>query len=1437
MSLAEQSQQWFPTSVQVTVLQARGLRTKGKNGTNDAYAVMQVAKDKFSTSVAEKTVAPVWKEEAAFDLPLFHPSNAERCTLQVCVMHRALMGPDKVLGQATVNLLELQDNKSRNKTEWFKLMGKTGKADKDRGEVLLDIQFMKNNMTASMYDLSGQDKSRSRLGKLKDKLKGKKKDGMSDSASAIVPSVSQVLTDSEGEEPDSTPGAKKKNKLKSLFKPKPSLQRNISQSMSTLATLPEKDSAISLSRSSGLNVESPEGKKKFKFLKHKRTESSDSKVSQGTGSLGLGMVQSNVCINGSHVYTEEPESRGSRAGSAFSLNSSGHGSMEDLRRGHDRKTSSTSVDSLKTSDLQTQENAVEQMQRRQEEQRKREAEVRKRLEEERRQAEEEERKEEERKQIEEKERLEREEERKRLEREEEERRRIEREEERKRIEKEEERKLIEKEEERKRIAREEERKQIEEKKRLEREEERKRLEREEEERKMIEREEERQRISREEERKQMEREEERKRIEREEEMKQIEEKKRLEREEERKRLEREEEERKRIEREEERKRIEKEEERKLIEREEERRRIAREEERKQMEIEEERKRIEREEERKQIEEKKRLEREEERKRLEREEEERKRIEREEERKRIEREEERKKEEERRRIEAEDRERKRIEQEEMIRIKNKQEEERRRAEEERIKEEKRNRMEEEEKEKARKEEEQRRMEEERLENEKLRKEEETRMIEMERRRAEEEERLQKEKEKLEAEEKRKRMEEEERRLSEQKERREQERLRLEKEKLELENKRMEERMREEQARKKADEEEEKRKLKEKADQERIRQEKVEMERQKEEQEQRPVVKPRSARLNKSKKAPGEINPDYVPSASPFEDPLSFDESYTNPTVSQTEALNQSTKVSAVKPSSSVSGISFSQASIPNTNPFLDDSDVDSGNTEKVVNFGDTTERSDKKRRAPMPPLNKKTQMGKTDIPPRAPPIPEATQAFLSRGSEDDGDMDSCSLQRDKRPAPLPPKNKQEVQNGHAVQSTTPLHTGEQRTTRFQEKDQTTKVRPVLQDESRTSDAVNSGNTSLTNLSQGHPSNRQETNPFIFTEVKTTKHNKGPAPKPLLQSKCCKTSASETEPNNLARSNFHLTGHKTIAPSISCIDQLDELTDNLDDLLASEEPSTKPEPVHPDDLSSDLPEKSKLVFLGEDVPSRSDPVIGKVLCNVNDPKNTENVLLESGVFKKKSRAPLPPAKSASGQQPEAPLNSTSQPNIQDQDKSLTINSSKSTSCFTESLVKSSSTSSQVLPLLRMEAGHGSGHRPLPPARVSTIEVQPFTGQKNGSESERAGDPSFKPCRPHAVKPLSTTDKQPDLRETQDGSRPAKITDGIQVKMKAPEAKGNGPYSQLTYEELINLLEKQKQQLSQKDAKIGELELYIDNLLVRVMEDSPNILMSLSSMKKSV
>ncbi|KAG9466328.1 hypothetical protein GDO78_016794 [Eleutherodactylus coqui] len=48
---------------------------------------------------------------------------------------------------------------------------------------------MRNNMTASMFDLSMKDKTRSPFARLKDKMKGRKQDG-SDTSSAIIPSSS-----------------------------------------------------------------------------------------------------------------------------------------------------------------------------------------------------------------------------------------------------------------------------------------------------------------------------------------------------------------------------------------------------------------------------------------------------------------------------------------------------------------------------------------------------------------------------------------------------------------------------------------------------------------------------------------------------------------------------------------------------------------------------------------------------------------------------------------------------------------------------------------------------------------------------------------------------------------------------------------------------------------------------------------------------------------------------------------------------------------------------------------------------------------------------------------------------------------------------------------------------------------------------------------------
>uniref|UniRef100_A0A5F8GZ87 Rab11 family-interacting protein 2 n=1 Tax=Monodelphis domestica TaxID=13616 RepID=A0A5F8GZ87_MONDO len=191
MMLSEQAQKWFPTHVQVTVLQAKDLKPKGKSGTNDTYTIIQLGKEKYSTSVAEKTLDPVWKEEASFELPgLLMQGNPEKYILFLIVMHRSLVGLDKFLGQVAISLNDIFEDKQRRKTEWFRLESKQGKRAKDRGQIKVNIQFMRNNMTASMFDLSMKDKTRSPFAKLKDKMKGRKNDGtFSDTSSAIIPST------------------------------------------------------------------------------------------------------------------------------------------------------------------------------------------------------------------------------------------------------------------------------------------------------------------------------------------------------------------------------------------------------------------------------------------------------------------------------------------------------------------------------------------------------------------------------------------------------------------------------------------------------------------------------------------------------------------------------------------------------------------------------------------------------------------------------------------------------------------------------------------------------------------------------------------------------------------------------------------------------------------------------------------------------------------------------------------------------------------------------------------------------------------------------------------------------------------------------------------------------------------------------------------------
>ncbi|XP_041044174.1 uncharacterized protein LOC121278132 isoform X2 [Carcharodon carcharias] len=343
-SLALQSQHWSPSHVQVTVLRARGLRAKGKHNTSDAFAIIQLGKDKYSTSVLEKSRDPEWREECTFEVMPDWVSEPQEGgggggghgpekELVITIMHRSLMSLDKFLGQLILPLATVYQEKSSKKPAWYKLSSKPGQKEKDRGEIQVIIQFVRNNITASMFDLSSKEKPRSALGKLKDKVKGKKKHDklMPESASAIVPSsVGQIISDDEFNEKETPEKRSKKG-----FFSKPKLHRSsLTKSNSSLSSQQSVKSMESVSSSTGaVTVSSPQTTAPPtgfypllnktddnpllpKKMMHKRALSDE--VGQVVAPEIKGLTpktnplsRSSLCINGSHIYSEEPSSKSS----------------------------------------------------------------------------------------------------------------------------------------------------------------------------------------------------------------------------------------------------------------------------------------------------------------------------------------------------------------------------------------------------------------------------------------------------------------------------------------------------------------------------------------------------------------------------------------------------------------------------------------------------------------------------------------------------------------------------------------------------------------------------------------------------------------------------------------------------------------------------------------------------------------------------------------------------------------------------------------------------------------------------------------------------------------------------------------------------------------------------------------------------------------------
>nr|XP_031532370.1 rab11 family-interacting protein 5 isoform X3 [Vicugna pacos] len=173
-----------------------------------------------------------------------------------------------------------------------------------------------------MFDLSVKDKPRSPFSKIKDKMKGKKKFDL-ESASAILPS--SALEDPE------LGSLGKMGKAKGFFLRNKLRKSSLTQSNTSLgsdSTLSSASGSLayqgpgaelltrSPSRSSWLSSEGGrDSVQSPKLLTHKRTYSDEASQMRATAPRALldlqghlnGASRSSLCVNGSHIYNEEPQ--------------------------------------------------------------------------------------------------------------------------------------------------------------------------------------------------------------------------------------------------------------------------------------------------------------------------------------------------------------------------------------------------------------------------------------------------------------------------------------------------------------------------------------------------------------------------------------------------------------------------------------------------------------------------------------------------------------------------------------------------------------------------------------------------------------------------------------------------------------------------------------------------------------------------------------------------------------------------------------------------------------------------------------------------------------------------------------------------------------------------------------------------------------------------
>ncbi|XP_024125715.1 rab11 family-interacting protein 5 isoform X2 [Oryzias melastigma] len=329
----EGEQQWVPTHVLVTVLRGRGLQGKSKHGTSDVYAIIQLGKEKYSTGVVEKTTEPEWGEECTFEL---QPGALESGRLVLTVMHRGLVVQDVFLGQAVIQLDEVFHQSRCLKNHWYRLQSKSGKKEKERGDIQVTIQFTRNNLTASMYDLVMKEKGASPFSKLKERIKGKRRSSQDDTSSAVLPGGYASLyrlrhrlpSDGGGEEDyeDDEGGEARRSKMRTFFFRGKLRKTSDTRSSTSVGSESSESSSRggSLSPTAGISVvvsdlsNSPSNSSNLtadNSPEHTANTSPNScslkaEFGDEPGEISIAVPQQFIFVNGSHAPLTQPQDPG-----------------------------------------------------------------------------------------------------------------------------------------------------------------------------------------------------------------------------------------------------------------------------------------------------------------------------------------------------------------------------------------------------------------------------------------------------------------------------------------------------------------------------------------------------------------------------------------------------------------------------------------------------------------------------------------------------------------------------------------------------------------------------------------------------------------------------------------------------------------------------------------------------------------------------------------------------------------------------------------------------------------------------------------------------------------------------------------------------------------------------------------------------------------------